>query len=286
MFFTVALDLAHHAVSVGADRVELLGAGGGERRDAFGDLFGALIQMIGQRADRMHRFEELAAFAVRPAGEVLQALGDLVDPFGIARQRLAELVEIDQRVVEGLLVLLDEFVDPVQRIARALRDVERRTRRRREQRRILLRPDQRRRRRIAALQRYRGDAGEALEFQADLGVLAHRHRLLDRNDGDHLLRPLGVELEIGDFADADAVEQHRGAGAQAGNRSVEHHAVVGALAGAADVLEPVDESEHAEHDAQREQPDHHVISSGFHHATPARTLNASRWPARDRLPWK
>ena len=139
-----------------------------------------------------------------------------------------------------------------------------------EQRRILLRADQRRRRRIAALQRYRGDAGETLEFQADLGVLAHRHRLLDRNDGDHLLRPLGVELEIGDFADADAVEQHRGAGAQAGNRSVEHHAVVGALAGAADVLEPVDESEHAEHDAQREQPDHHIISSGFHHATPAK----------------
>ena len=57
---------------------------------------------------------------------------------------------------------------------------------------------------------------------------------------------LRIELEVGHLADPDAVEQHRGAGAQAGHRAVELHAVEGALAGAADVLEPVDEAEHAD----------------------------------------
>ena len=57
---------------------------------------------------------------------------------------------------------------------------------------------------------------------------------------------LRIELQIGDLADADAVEQHGAAGAQAGDRAVEHDAGSSARSPrAADVLEPVHEAEHA-----------------------------------------
>ena len=37
------------------------------------------VEVIGQRADRMHRFEKFAALAVGPGGQGFQARGDLVD---------------------------------------------------------------------------------------------------------------------------------------------------------------------------------------------------------------
>ena len=68
-------------------------------------------------------------------------------------------------------------------------------------------------------------------------------------------------------------------------------AVEGALAGAADVLEPVDEAEHADDDRQREQSDQRVICVSSPSAqTPTNRYCGCRavglQPPRERLPWK
>src|SRR6185312_2059874 len=67
----------------------------------------------------------------------------------------------------------------------------------------------------------------------------------------------------------DAVEQHVGAGAQAGHRAVEDDAVKRALGRAADVLEPIDKAEDAGDHRQREHSDQDVICFGFHLSPPA-----------------
>ena len=63
----------------------------------------------------------------------------------------------------------------------------------------------------AAFQRDDGNAGQALEFQADLGVGSHRGRRGYRDRRIDAARIVRREAEIGHLADADAVEQHGGA---------------------------------------------------------------------------
>ncbi len=57
------------------------------------------------------------------------------------------------------------------------------------------------------------------------------------------LRRIGIERELGDLADANAVEQDRGADQQSGHGTIEVDLVGLALPKAAFVLQPIDEGE-------------------------------------------
>ena len=97
--FHRAVDVGQRAMGIGAERVSIWRAAvAGEPVDAGGDLGGALVEIVGERADRARRLVDFAALAVRPAGEVLQSCDDFVDAIGIARQRRGELVDDFQRV--------------------------------------------------------------------------------------------------------------------------------------------------------------------------------------------
>src|SRR6476619_4013705 len=73
-----------------------------------------------------------------------------------------------------------------------------------------------------------------------------------------------VQAKPGDPADPDAVEQDRGAGAQARDRAGKHHTVARALPAASGILEPKDEPEHADDDGERERAGHAVVGPGPH----------------------
>ena len=61
----------------------------------------------------------------------------------------------------------------------------------------------------AAFQRNHRNAGQALEFQTDLGVGSHRRRRRHRDRRVDAARIVRRQAEIRHLADADAVEQHR-----------------------------------------------------------------------------
>src|SRR5208282_835397 len=73
-----------------------------------------------------------------------------------------------------------------------------------------------------------------------------------------------VESKFGHLADADAIEQHRGAGPQARHRAGEYHAVDGPLSATAAILEPVNEAEGSDDDSEREHAGDDVVGLGFH----------------------
>ena len=75
---------------------------------------------------------------------------------------------------------------------------------------------------LAALQRDRGDAGQALEFEPDQGVLADRGVVLDQRQRDDATRI--VELHGHHLAHPDTVEIDAAAVAQAGRRAFEDDA--------------------------------------------------------------
>jgi len=76
-----------------------------------------------------------------------------------------------------------------------------------------------------------------------LGVGADRRSRIDGDRHEHLTRILRVQLKIGDFADADAVEGNRRARPQAGDRILETHAIDRAVAEPARRMQPIDKSE-------------------------------------------
>ena len=98
----------------------------------------------------------------------------------------------------------------------------------------------------AAFQRNDGNAGQALEFQTDLGVGAHRRRRGHRDRRIDAARIVRREAEIGDLTDADAVEQHRGADQQPRHRAVELDVIGRARTEPAGIVQPVDEAEYGE----------------------------------------
>ena len=69
----------------------------------------------------------------------------------------------------------------------------------------------------AAFQRDHGDAGQALEFQADLGVGPHRRGRGHRDRRIDAAGTVGREPQFRHFADADPVEQHAGTDQKPGN---------------------------------------------------------------------
>src|SRR6185437_7995049 len=145
----------------------------------------------------------------------------------------------------------------------------------------------------AALERERGDAGQALEFEANVGVVVDRNRFIDRDSHENLLRVLRIEREAPHLADADAVEHHGAAGAKAVHRAVEGDLVIAAIAAAARALEPVDEAERAGDHHQREQSDQGVVRPGLHRGSlylanygAAAAGSATGCAARERLPRK
>src|SRR6185295_19518458 len=123
-------------------------------------------------------------------------------------------------------------------------------------------------------QRDVGDAGEALEIEADDGVIAHRGVGVDLDGGDHLLGIMPVELQVGHFADAHAVEEDARAVAQTADRPLEHDVVAGADLAFADRAEPVHEGETRCQHAEREEADQDVVRFGFHSLTLPELIDA------------
>ncbi len=119
---------------------------------------------------------------------------------------------------------------------------------------------------ITALHRDRGDAGQALKLEADLRVLAHRRLALDTDHRHDRVRV--VDLDGGDFADADTVEIHVGAGAQPSDGAIEHDAIADARLRRAHVLKPDHEAEDGRQHRQRKAADQRIIRPCFHILTP------------------
>src|SRR5262249_30822562 len=111
----VAVEIVHGA----ADVTERLAAVGHQRA-------GALVEILGKLADRLHREEQLAALLaagqrVQPQHQIVglahyavDTAHDGVDALGIARQRTGEGFEIMQRVLHRLLIVGDDPVDVLQ----------------------------------------------------------------------------------------------------------------------------------------------------------------------------
>ena len=77
-------------------------------------------------------------------------------------------------------------------------------------------------------------------------------------------RIVGRKIERGDFADPNAVEQHCGAGQQAGHGVIEPHLINRALPESAGVVEPIDEAERRGDDDEYEGADERIGRACFH----------------------
>ena len=77
-------------------------------------------------------------------------------------------------------------------------------------------------------------------------------------------RIVGDEIDLGDFADADAVELHGAAARQAGDRAVEQDGVGLVVGGAGQAGEPQDEQERPGDDRQGEGADEDEIRARLH----------------------
>src|SRR5262249_39754529 len=89
------------------------------------------------------------------------------------------------------------------------------------------------------------------------------------------------------FADPHAVEQHRGAGPQAGHGAGEQHAIDRTFATAAGaVLHPIEKAEDAGDDRERESAGDDIAGPGFHHSFSAcaRSVPGSMMHAAASLP--
>ena len=133
-----------------------------------------------------------------------------------------------------------------------------------DDRRLAVFRNQRRRVGRAAGQRDRRAAGQPLNLEARLGVLVDRHA--PRHLDQHLdaARIVGDEVDLGDLADANAVELHRAAARQAGDRAVEQDGVGLVVGGAGQAGEPQDEQERPGDDRQGEGADEDEIRARLH----------------------
>jgi hypothetical protein len=111
----------------------------------------------------------------------------------------------------------DDLFCLVQHFARGLHHVLAGARIGSQSRRLTFFPLYQRRLRRNALERHRGDAGEAGKFKTDTGVRANWRRLVDRQHRHHLVGLIGVKPQIGDFADTNAIEQNVSADLQPGH---------------------------------------------------------------------
>ena len=195
-----------------------------------------------------------------------------------------EGLEVMQRVLDRLLVVGDHPVDVLQRAADRLGDVLQRVRIGGQHRDAVLIQRNRGRGLLAALQRDRGDAGQALEFEPDQRVLADRGIVLDHGECDDATRV--VQLHGDDFAYPDTVEIDAAAVAQARRRAFEDDADRAARLGGVQALEPQHEAERRGDHRQRERSDQDVIRPRFHQTTPILTapISFTRIPCRSDRP--
>ena len=116
----------------------------------------------------------------------------------------------------------------------------------------------------AAFQRDHGNAGQALEFQADLGVGSNRRRRGHRDRRIDAARAVRRQAEIRHLADANPIEQHGSADQKSRHRTIELDVIGRARTEAAGIVKPVDEAEHGDDGRQHEGADDDEGSAGFH----------------------
>src|SRR6266436_5475221 len=113
-----------------------------------------------------------------------------------------------------------------------------------------------------------GNAGQALEFQTDLGVGPHRCRCGYRDRRIDAARAIRRKAEIRHFADADSVEQYGGADQQPWHRAIELDVIGRARTKPTGVVKPVDKAEYGGDGREHEGADDDERSAGFHLNSP------------------
>ncbi len=111
-------------------------------------------------------------------------------------------------------------------------------------------------------ERDRRDSREALEFEADLGVLADRRGAVDHGQGDDAARM--VELQRHHLADPDAGEIDAAALAQAGGGTLEDHPERHLLANAGNLAVGEERAERPGDQSQGQRADHQVTGARSH----------------------
>ena len=171
-----------------------------------------------------------------------------------------------QRIFHRLLIVGDHPVDVLQRAADRLGDVLQRVGIGRQRRDPILIQGNRRRGLLAALERYRCDAGQPLKFEPDQGVLAERGVILDHGECDDSTRV--IEFYRDHFTYSDTVEIDAATVAQTRRRAFEHNAQGAARLGGVKRLKPQNEAERRGNHRQRERSDQDEIRPCFHQPTP------------------
>ena len=124
-------------------------------------------------------------------------------------------------------------------------------------------PLSRRRRAVgAAGERDRRNPRQTLEFEADLGVPAHRRGAVDHGQRHDAARM--VELQRHHLADPDAGEIDAAAPAQAGGGTLEDHAERHLLPDAGDLAIGQERAERPGNQGQGQGADHQVAGARFH----------------------
>src|SRR4030088_912793 len=234
---------------------------------------GALIEALGQFANRLHLVKQLVGLSVRKAGhdvidlchgavEALEGIVslayDAVDGIALACQARRVGLEIQQRIFQRGLIADKDPIDIVQCIADRFRLTQVGSQ---DWNAILIRWHRGRGSR-AARQRDRRHAGEPLEFQAHNRVLADRGAVIQPDKGDNLARV--VELEGQDFPNLNTVEVHAAALAQNTGGTFENDAKRASLLDALNFLEPKMPNERRRDDRKRRGSDHQVVCPRFH----------------------
>ena len=163
----------------------------------------------------------LSSASSTAADAVFGGRDDAGDLLAIAGQRGGERLEIPQRILYRHLVVDDDLVDVAQRHADLFLGVERPVRIGGQLGNAVRALWRRRRLVRSAGERDRRDAGQPLEFEADLGVAFHRRVAVDHGQRHDAARM--VELQRHHLADPDAGEIHAAALAQARGRTFEDH---------------------------------------------------------------
>src|SRR5712691_2044134 len=111
-----AIEIGKGAPAVDRERFPFAQSRTGETRHPRGDVRGALVEIVGQRLERVHRLVDLA-LAVG-AEQAFDAGDHVVDPLRVLGQGGAEGVEIADRVVQRAFALGKEIIDLAQHFAR------------------------------------------------------------------------------------------------------------------------------------------------------------------------
>ena len=110
----------------------------------------------------------------------------------------------------------------------------------------------------------RDDASQPLRFDPGAGIDAQRGRVIDLDHRIDAARGVvGLKLDSRDLADAQPVEEHAGAPAEARHRAAEDDPHILPAPRQATV-EPVDEAEQGREHGKGEQPDKRIVCTRFH----------------------